>query len=118
MEKEENEENLKLGIGTTKLLTDDDNQKENIEEEFLKPTKIIDEEDPHFPSEKKESNTSNEIKNNKNEKQTPNEVNLFPGNNLDIDDDLENAKENDDENLFKPTKIVYDNPEDNLIRKE
>ena len=118
MEKEENVENLEIKIETTKLVTDDDKEKEKIEEESAKPTNIVKVEDPqHFASPKNiEQNMSNELKNNQNDGQKTNEANIFVENKIDIDDDLENDKKNDVQNSIKPSEIV-ENSQDTFNEK-
>ena len=113
---ESEEEEFEIGFGMTKLILDEDKEEENekerdiiyIEDEFLKPTKLLYEEDPQYfiLPKKIEKNIPQEIKYIQYERQQPEEEYLFAGTKLDIDEEFENENENDDEFLFKPSELT------------
>ena len=104
-----------LEFGMTKLIIDDEEEQDkhsDFDEEFMKPTTLIDEEElPErtLPQKRKE-NESPEIRLIKLKRTEPEEEYLFSQTKLDLDDDELDNESNDDEYLFKPAELVYEDP--------
>ena len=104
-----------LEFGMTKLIIDDEEEQDkhsDFDEEFMKPTTLIDEEElPErtLPQKRKE-NESPEIRLIKLKRKEPEEEYLFSQTKLDLDDDELDNESNDDEYLFKPAELVYEDP--------
>ena len=100
-------------FGVSKLLFEDDEEDKknynlNDNEEFLRPSEIIfDEETKEFLPQKKIKEESPEVRLIKLSREQPEEDYLFSGTKLIYDDEPDDIQE-EDEYLFKPIDLIYD----------